>query len=387
MMKKIVFFAAIAATLASCGGGTQEPTAKTGTDTVTGPTPNPGSFADTIDGKPVQLYTLQNGPLKATLTNYGGRLVSLSVPDSSGKSVDVVDGFDSVAQYRRARSAYFGALIGRYGNRIGKGQFKLGGKPFQIPVNNGPNALHGGTRGFDDYVWDGDKKNDSTLELKFLSRDGDMGFPGNLSVKVTYTLQSNGLKIEYNATTDAKTVCNLTNHAYWNLNGAGNGTILRHKLQIYGTGYTPVDSGLIPTGTIDPVKGTPFDFTQPTAIGDRINQDNVQLKNGKGYDHNWVIGDGKPSGTLRHAATFRADQTGIVMDIYTMEPGLQFYSGNFMDGALAMKYGKTNAHRSAFAAETQHFPDSPNEPQWPSTELDPGKTYHTVTVYQFSIRK
>jgi aldose 1-epimerase len=235
-------------------------------------------------------------------------------------------------------------------------------------------------------VWEGEKKNDSTLELKFLSRDGDMGFPGNLSVRVTYTLQSNGLKIDYNATSDAKTVCNLTNHAYWNLNGAGSGSILQHKLQIYGTGYTPVDSGLIPTGTIDPVKGTPFDFTQATAIGDRINEDNVQLKNGKGYDHNFVIGNGKPSDTLRHAATFWADRTGIVMDVYSMEPGLQFYSGNFMDGTLAMKYGKTNAHRTAFAAETQHFPDSPNEPKWPSTELDPGKTYHTTTVYKFSTK-
>jgi aldose 1-epimerase len=195
------------------------------------------------------------------------------------------------------------------------------------------------------------------------------------------------LKIEYTATTDAKTVVNLTNHAYYNLNGAGSGTILNHKLQVFGTGYTPVDTGLIPTGKIEPVAGTPFDFTKPEVIGARIGQDNVQLKNGKGYDHNFVIGNGKPSDTLRHAATVWADQSGIVMNVYSMEPGLQFYTGNFMDGSHGMKNGKTDAYRTGFCLETQHFPDSPNEPSWPSTELDPGQTYHTVTLYTFSTSK
>jgi len=385
MIQKITFFL-LAATLFSCGGpSATEPTVAPADSTATGPRPE--TFADTLDGKATHLYALQNGPIRALITNYGGRLVSLFVPDKGGKATDVVAGFDSVDGYRRAKSAYFGALIGRYGNRIGHGSFTLDKKAYTIPLNNGANALHGGTRGFDDYVWDGDKKNDSTLELHFLSRDGDMGFPGNLNVKVRYTLTADeGLKIEYTANTDTKTVVNLTNHAYYNLNGAGSGSILDHRLEVYGLGYTPVDSGLIPTGKIEPVAGTPFDFTQPMAIGARINADNVQLKNGKGYDHNFVIGNGRPSDTLRHAATVWADQSGIVMDVYSMEPGLQFYTGNFMDGSHAMKYGKRDEHRTAFCVETQHFPDSPNEPAWPSTELNPAKTYHTVTLYRFSAK-
>lgn len=389
MMKKITSFLLIAGVLSSCGGPASDtqpqPAAADTTQTATGPRSE--TFADTLDGKAAHLYELHNGNIRALITSYGGRLVSLFVPDKNGKETDIVAGFDSLDGYRGAKSSYFGALIGRYGNRIGHGTFKLDGKGYQIPVNNNGNALHGGTRGFDDYVWDGDKRNDSTLELKFLSRDGDMGFPGNLAVRVTYTLTGHtGLKIEYTANTDAKTVVNLTNHAYYNLNGAGSGTILQHKLQVYGTTYTPVDSLLIPTGKIAPVAGTPLDFTKATAIGDRINMDNEQLKFGKGYDHNFVIGNGKPSDTLRHAGTVWADGSGIVMDIYSMEPGLQFYTGNFMDGTHAMKYGKHDDHRTAFCVETQHFPDSPNEPAWPTTELDPGKSYHTVTLYTFSAK-
>lgn len=385
MMKKITLFLLAAGVLYSCGGptGSGQPAAADTAQAVTGPRPE--TFADTIDGKATHLYELHNGHIRALITDYGGRLVSLFVPNKGGQETDVVEGFDSVDGYRRAKSSYYGALIGRYGNRIGHGTFKLGGRTYNIPLNNGLNALHGGTRGFDDYVWDADRKNDSTLELRFLSRNGDMGFPGNLSVRVTYTLKTNGgLMIDYSAEADARTVANLTNHAYWNLNGAGSGTILDHQLQVYGTRYTPVDTGLIPTGKIEPVAGTPLDFTKATRIGDRINEDNVQLKNGKGYDHNLVIGNGKPSDTLRHAGTVWADRSGIVMDIYSMEPGLQFYTGNFMDGTHAMKYGKSDFRRTGFCMETQHFPDSPNEPAWPSTELDPGKTYHTATLYQFS---
>ena len=348
----------ILAILAACqsGGKTETPVPK-------------ANFNDTLDGKPTHLFELHNGKLKAQFTDYGARLVSLTVD-----SVNVVVGFDSIQGYQENKGSYFGAIIGRYGNRIGKGTFQLKNATYQIPVNNGPNALHGGKRGFDDHVWDAFRENDSTLDLYLLSPDGDMGFPGNLKVKVTYSLTSKGLRIEYTANTDKPTVVNLTNHAYWNLNGEDSGTILDHVLQIDAASYTPVDTGLIPLGVLMPVSGTPFDFTKPMPIGARINADNIQLKCGKGYDHNYVIG--MPSDTLKHAATVWGDKSRIVMDVWTMEPGLQFYSGNFMKGA--------HAYRSALCLETQHFPDSPNEPTWPSTELDPGKTYHTVTEYRFT---
>jgi aldose 1-epimerase len=358
----------ILAILAACQGG--EKTEKTET-----PVPK-ATFNDTLYGKPTHLYELHNGKLSAKITDYGARLVSLTVPDRKGNNVAVVIGFDSVQGYVENKGSYFGAIIGRYGNRIGKGTFKLKNTTYQIPVNNGPNALHGGKRGFDDYVWDAFKENDSTLDLYLLSPDGDMGFPGNLKVKVTYALTHQGIKIEYTANTDKPTVLNLTNHAYWNLNGEDSGTILDHVLQIDAVSYTPVDTGLIPFGILMPVSGTPLDFIKPMPIGARINADNIQLKNGKGYDHNFVLGDGKPSDTLKHAATVWGDKSGIIMDVWTMEPGLQFYSGNFMKGA--------HAYRSALCLETQHFPDSPNKPAWPSTELDPGKTYHTVTEYRFT---
>jgi len=380
----------MAAILSSCGGNSNSDNgpAAIGDTIAVNPAPDSAGFKDTIDGKATHLYKLGNGAATAYVTDFGARLVALFVPDKNGTPTDVVAGFDSVKGYESARDAYFGATIGRYGNRIAKGKFHLDGKEYSIPINNGINALHGGVKGFSDYVWDGTKTSDSTLELTFTSKDGDEGFPGTLQAKVTYTLTANtGLKLVYLATTDKKTVLNLTNHAYYNLNGAGNGTILDHQLQIYGNGYTPIDSGLIPTGKVEPVTGTPFDFQQPTAIGARINTDNLQLKNGKGYDINFALNAPMGADSLRHAATVWADKSGIVMDVYTREPGLQFYTGNFMAGKHPMKYGKKDDYRTAFCLETQHFPDAPNEPSFASTVLEPGTVYHTVSEYLFSVKK
>lgn len=375
----------------SCGGNSSAPSAdSTATpDSLKSTTfsPAPAAFTDTVEGKTTHLFEIQNGAIKAYVTDFGGRLVALFVPDKNGKPTDVVAGFDNVKGYETTRDAYFGATIGRYGNRIGKGTFHLDGKTYNIPINNGVNALHGGVKGFSDHVWDVVKSSDSTLDLSLTSPDGEMGFPGALKVNVRYTLTQNGLKLDYLATTDKKTVVNLTNHAYYNLNGAGSGTILDHKLQVYGSGYTPVDSGLIPTGKIDPVSGTPFDFTTATAIGARIGADNEQLKNGKGYDHNFVLNPPAGNDSLRHAATVWGDKSGIVMDVYTEEPGIQFYTGNFMTGKHTMKYGKSDGYRTAFCLETQHYPDAPNQPSWPSTTLVPGKTYRTTTEYIFSVSK
>jgi aldose 1-epimerase len=384
------------ALFSSCGGHSSEPSVTQSVDTTHATasdsaaavfTPGPTAFTDTIGGKTTHLYTIENGRIRAYITDYGGRLVALFVPDKNGKETDVVAGFDNVQGYKWARDSYFGAIIGRYGNRIGKGKFHLDGKTYSIPVNNGLNALHGGVKGFSDYVWDATKTSDSTLELTLTSPDGDMGFPGTLKTTVRYTLTSNrGMRLDYLATTDKKTVVNLTNHAYYNLNGAGSGTILDHRLQLYADGYTPIDSGLIPIGRIVPVAGTPFDFRTATAIGSRINTDNEQLKYGKGYDHNFVLNPSAGNDSLRHAATVWADKSGIVMDVYTEEPGLQFYTGNFMAGKNAMKYGKKDDYRTAFCLETQHYPDAPNKPSWPSTVLEPGKTYQTTSEYLFSVR-
>ncbi len=304
--------------------------------------------------------------------------------DKNGNLTDVVIGFESVNGYKNSTEPYFGATIGRYGNRIAKGKFTLDGKTYTLPLNNGPNTLHGGKKGFQDVVWDAKQLGDSALELTYLSKDGEQGFPGNLNVKVTYSLNdSNELKIHYEATTDKKTVVNLTNHAFYNLNGSG--TILNHLLMINADKYTPVDSTLIPTGKIETVKGTPFDFTNETAIGARINDSNQQLKNGKGYDHNFVLNKNKTSG-LNLAATVLGEKSGIFMQVFTQEPGLQFYSGNFMQSKNTLRNGK-DEFRTALALETQHFPDSPNEPSFPSTVLEPGKTYSTTSVYKFSVKK
>jgi aldose 1-epimerase len=388
--------------LASCGNGSNPPAATSGSDTVTAKIaatlPDPASFRDTVDGKPTALYILKNkNNAEVAITNYGARVVAMLVPDKNGTLTDVVVGYDSIGKYLHRPETYFGAIVGRYGNRIGKGKFRLNGATYTLAANNGPNSLHGGKKGFAAVVWDAKKLNDQAVELTYLSKNKEEGYPGNLSVKVTYTLtDSNEVRIDYQATTDKATVLNLTNHSYFNLNGQGSGTINNHLLQLNADSYTPVDSTLIPTGKIEPVAGTPFDFRQPTAIGARINDDNVQLKYGKGYDHNFVLnplksGSGETAGVQRDglnlAATVVGDQTGIRMDVYTKEPGVQFYSGNFLNGSNPIKGGKKDDYRSALCLETQHYPDSPNEPSFPSTELKPGQTYQTTTVYKFSVKK
>lgn len=343
------------------------------------------SFKKEIDGKQTMLYTLKNkNNAEAIFTNYGGRLVSLLVPDKDGKLVDVVVGFKSVNDYEKSTEPYFGATIGRYGNRIAKGKFTLEGKTYSLFTNNGQNTLHGGKKGYQYVVWDATQPSANTLVLHYLSKDGDENFPGNLDVKVTYTLtDDNELKMDYEAKTDKTTIVNLTNHAFFNLNGEGSGDILNHEVQIYADDYTPVDSTLIPTGKIEKVKGTPFDFTKATTIGARINDKNEQLTFGKGYDHNYVLNKTKAMGMF-HAATVKGDKSGILMDIYTQEPGLQFYSGNFMQSKNTFKTGAKDDFRTAIALETQHFPDSPNQPAFPSTVLKPGQVYKTSSVYKFT---
>jgi aldose 1-epimerase len=321
-----------------------------------------------------------------TVTNFGGRIVSLKVPDKNGNLVDVVLGYDSLGQYLKDGS-FQGALIGRYGNRIAKGKFTLEGKEYALAQNNGENSLHGGPKGFHNVFWSGEpfqNEGQDALQLVYTSVDGEEGFPGNLKVRVIYTLtSSNELVIDYEATTDKTTVVNLTQHAYFNL--AGSGDILNQRFEIFADKFTPVDAGLIPTGMLTPVKGTAFDFTTPHAAGERINNEDEQLKLGKGYDHNFVLN--KPaSDSLTLAARVVEPSNGITMEVYTTEPGIQFYSGNFMDGTMKGK-GKTYGFRNGFCLETQHFPDSPNQSTFPSTVLKPGEVYKTKTVYKFSAKQ
>jgi aldose 1-epimerase len=349
------------------------------------------SFGKTSDGQEVDLYTLSNARgMQVAISNYGGEIVTLKVPDRNGKSDDVVFGYDNIAGYE-VNKAYFGATIGRYGNRIAKGKFSLDGHEYQLPLNDGPNTLHGGTVGFNRRVFTAKEvasKGGEALELDYLSKDGEEGFPGNLSVKVVFTLpaENNELKIEYSATTDKATVLNLTNHSYFALAGEGATTMLDEELTLNAKQFLPVDATLIPTGVLRSVSGTPFDFTQPTVIGKRIDDaGDEQLKFGKGYDHNWVLEGGVKSSPA-FAARVYDPKSGRVLEILTTEPGIQFYSGNFLDGTVAGKGGKLYAHRSALALETQHYPDSPNQPSFPSTELKPGKTYHSISVYRFSVK-
>jgi len=355
------------------------------TTTAAATLPAAAGFEKTIDGKPTKLYILKNkNGVEAGITNYGGTLVGLLVPDKDGKLTDVVVGFDGIEGFQKAAGSYYGATIGRYGNRIAKGKFTLDGKQYSIFTNNGANTLHGGKKGFDANVWDAKQVDSTTLELTYLSKDMEEGYPGNLNVKITYKLtDDNELKISYEATTDKNTVVNLTNHSYFNLNGAGSGTNLEHLVQIDADGYTPVDTTLIPTGKIEPVKGTPFDFTTPTTIGARIEEDNAQIKAGGGYDHNYVLNKHDISKPI---ATVIGDKSGIKMEVFTEEPGLQFYTGNFMQGKNTILGGKKDDHRTAFAMETQHYPDSPNQPNFPSTVLKPGAVYKTQTIYKFSVK-
>jgi len=347
-------------------------------------------FGKTQDGQSVDLYILKNkSGFEAAITNFGGTLVSLKTPDKNGKIADVILGYDSVTGYENGK-AYFGGTIGRYGNRIAHGKFSLNGTTYTLPKNDGENSLHGGTIGFNKRVWTAKDVSTSAgeaLELTYLSKDGEEGYPGNLSVKVVFTVSANhnSIKIDYSATTDKETVVNLTNHAYFNLAGQGNGDILGHELTLHASKFNPVDATLIPNGELRSVQNTPFDFLKPVAIGKRINQDDEQLKFGKGYDHDWVL-DRASANSLSPAARVYEPQSGRVMEVLTTEPGIQFYSGNFLDGTIQGKEGKSYPHRSAFCLETQHFPDSPNHPDFPSTVLKPGQHYHTTTVYQFSVK-
>ena len=342
----------------------------------------------TVDGQSVDLYTLRNvDGMEAKITNYGGILVSLKVPDKNHKFDDVVLGFNDLESYLKG-TAYFGAIIGRYGNRIAKGRFTLNGVEYKLAVNNGENSLHGGLKGFDKVVWTGQEKKTSdgpAVVLTYLSKDGEEGYPGNLNVRVVYTLTNNNqLKIEYSATTDKDTVINLTHHSYFNLAGEGNGDILSHVVAIDANRFLPTDAGSIPTGELRKVAGTPFDFLKPHSIGERINQDDEQLKLGNGYDHTWVI-NRRPM-TLRFAAKAYEPTSGRVMLVYTTEPGVQFYTGNFLDGTLTGKSGKIYQRRSGFCFETQHYPDSPNHPAFPTTTLKKGATYRSTTIYSFGTR-
>jgi aldose 1-epimerase len=346
------------------------------------------AFGKTSGGVPVELYTLSNvNGMKVSIITYGGAVVSLLAPDRHGKYADVVLGMDSVAGYQ-SQTSFFGALIGRYGNRIGHAQFSLDGQTYKLPKNDGENTLHGGPQGFDKRVWKARKAQGAALELTYTSRDGEEGFPGTLTARVIYTLTArNELKIDYSATTDKNTVVNLTNHSYFNLAGAGAGDILEHQMTIYADRFTPVDAGLIPTGELQPVTGTPFDFTMATAIGSRIGQSDQQLQYGKGYDHNWVLNkNGGVEGPLSKAAQVYEPSSGRVMEVLTSEPGLQFYTGNFLDGTVHGKGGKAYPFRGALCLETQHFPDSPNKPDFPTTELKAGEVYSSTTVYRFSAR-
>jgi len=340
------------------------------------------------DGNTAFLYTLKNkNGMEATITNYGGIVVSLMAPDSHGTMKDIVLGYDSLSSYV-ANNPYFGALIGRYGNRIGKGTFKLNDVQFKLAANNGENHLHGGLKGFDKVLWEVrelEGQPGKSLVLRYHSEDGEEGYPGRLSVRVVYALSdSNELKIDYEATTDKPTVVNLTHHSYFNLAGAGNGDILGHELEIMGDTFTPVDDGLIPTGELKAVKDTPMDFTTPSTIGARVAARDVQIQRGGGYDHNWALN--KPAGTFGLAARVSEPTSGRVMEVWTTEPGLQFYSGNFLDGSNIGKGGVSYKHRYGFCLETQHFPDSPNKPSFPSTVLNPGETYTSSTLYRFLTR-
>ena len=345
-------------------------------------------WGQTPEGVAVDLYTLRNARgAEATITNYGGIVVTLLMPDKSGKMEDIVLGYDHLQGYID-KTPYFGCLVGRYGNRIGNAQFTLDGQTHTLAKNDGPNSLHGGVKGFDKVVWTArpvESKDGAALELTYLSKDGEEGFPGNLQVTAVYTLTNNNeLRLDFTATTDKPTVCNLTHHSYFNLRGQGNGDILGHEVTINSSRITPVDKTLITTGEYAPVEGTPFDFRKPTTIGARINDADTQLQYGPGYDHNWVID--KPAGQLAVHATVFEPTSGRVMEVLSDEPGLQFYSGNFLDGTIKGKGGVVYQHRTGFCMEPQHYPDSPNKPQFPSVVLRPGETYQNTIIYRFSTR-
>ena len=344
-------------------------------------------FQKTIDGKVTNLYLLKNDKIKVYITNYGGRIVSLLTPDRYGQMGDVVLGFKSIDDYLSANGPYHGALIGRVGNRIAKGKFTLDSKTYSLPINNNENHLHGGPEGFNNQVWEVKAVDQSSISMNYFSKDGEMGYPGNLDVQVKYSLNNeNELLISYKATTDKSTPVNLTNHAFFNLAGEASGTINDHLLKLNADNFTPVDETLIPIGENRSVEGTPFDFRVPKTIGRDLNQQNTntQMNYGGGYDHNFVLN--KENDREMSLAGYVIDpKTGRRMDIFTEEPGIQFYGGNFMDGSDIGKYGKKFLYRESFALETQHFPDSPNQPSFPNIILLPGDIYKTKSIYKFSV--
>ena len=346
------------------------------------------NFQTEIEGKKTDLYQLKNKKIEVYITNYGARIVSLLSPDSMGTMGDVVLGFKSIADYQEAKTPYHGCLIGRYGNRIGKGKFKLNGVTYELPINNNENHLHGGPDGFHNQVWDVIAVNQNSIVMTYMSKDGEMGYPGNLTVEVTYAISGNELSIAYKANTDKATPVNLTNHAFFNLAGEARGSVNDHLLMINASHFTPVDKGLIPLGEIQSVEDSPFDFRRAKTIGRDLNQQDsdIQISRGGGYDHNFVL-DKESEGSMTLAARVVDPKSGRQMDVFTEEPGIQFYGGNFMDGSDVGKYGTKFEYRASFALETQHYPDSPNQPKFPSTILNPGETYHTKSIYKFSNSK
>ena len=354
-----------------------------------GPSVTRAPFGHTKDGTPVEIYTLENARgMKIRVMTYGGIIQQIMAPDREGHLADVVLGFDSLEGYVK-ESPYFGAIVGRYANRIAHGQFTLDGKTYHLPINNGPNSLHGGLVGFDKVVWHAEPftHGDSVgLVLTHSSPNGDQGYPGDLHVRVTYTLTPmDEIVVDYHATTDKATPINVSQHSYFNLKGEGNGDILGHILTIHASHYTPIDSTFIPTGQIESLEGSPLNFEKPTAIGKRINEPNQQLVFAHGYDHNYVLDRTGPG--MFHAVHVLEPTTGRTLDVYTTQPGLQFYSGNFLDGTIHGKSGHVYVHRGGFCLETQHYPDSPNHANFPSTILRPGETFHQVTVFKFGVKE
>jgi aldose 1-epimerase len=381
LLVPIVFLAAAAA---RCGGGSPEKPVPPGTG---GPEIAREPFGTMPDGRAVERFRLTNaGGMTVDAIGYGGIITSIRVPDRDGRMDDVVLGFDTLEGYL-GEHPFFGAIIGRYGNRIASGAFTLDGQAYTLASNNGPNHLHGGEQGFDKVLWQAEPvAGQNAIAFTRTSPDGEEGYPGNLAVRVTYTLTDrNELVVEYHATTDKATPVNLTQHSYFNLAGQASGDILGHELMLNADRFTPVNDTLIPTGELAPVEGTPFDFRKPSAIGARIDGAHPQIKNGLGYDHNWVL-NGTP-GELRLAARVVEPTTGRTLEVATTEPGIQFYSGNFLDGSIAGKSGTVYAHRTGFCLETQHFPDSPNQPAFPSTILRPGEEYRTRTVFTFGVAR
>lgn len=345
-------------------------------------------FGRMPSGDEIQIFTLVNeNGIESEITNYGGIVVSLKTPDRTGKFADVVLGYDTLDGYAKDQ-AHFGGIIGRYANRIARGKFRLNGREYTLARNEGENHLHGGTCGFDKVVWgakDVSTKGVDALELEYLSRDGEEGYPGNLSVRVTYSLSAqNELKVEYAATTDRETVLNLTNHSYFNLLGSAKQDVLQHQLFLNADRFTPMNAVQIPTGEIVGVKGTPFDFTKMTDIGVRIGQGDPQLKYGKGYDHNWVVNSA--GGSVSLAARVYEPKTGRTLEVHSTEPAIQFYSGNFLDGTIRGKRGEAYSQRHAFCLEPQHFPDSPNQPAFPSTTLKSGREFRSTTIFKFGVQ-